>query len=71
MNDVNIYPACPACGKSYYYENYSTVTCMYWAPLYKDGVLINRNPNKTTHYCTCAACGREFTFQTGGENEYN
>ena len=68
---MNIMHCCPACGESYYYENYTSTTCLYWAPLYKNGILMNHNPNKTTHYCTCAACGKEFAFETDEEDEFN
>ena len=36
---------CPNCGESYYRENYSTTTCLGWTPIYKNGVLMNENPN--------------------------
>ncbi len=68
---MNIIHCCPACGESYYYEKYTTTTCLYCVPLYKNGVLITKDPNKTTHYCTCAACGKEFVFETGGEDEFD
>ena len=54
---------CPHCGKSDYYEQYSTVTCLYSPPHYKNGVLVDDNPNYRTTYCHCAACGKEFTAQ--------
>lgn len=53
---------CPNCGESYYAENYSTTTAMYWTPIFKNGVLINDNPNTTTTYCTCCNCGKSFTY---------
>lgn len=53
---------CPNCGESYYAENYSTTTCMGWTPIYKNGVLINENPNITTTYCTCCNCGKSFSY---------
>ena len=59
---MNVYPVCPYCGESYYAENYSTTTAMYWAPIYKNGVLINENPNTTTTYCTCCNCGKSFSY---------
>ena len=51
---------CPLCGESYYQHLYSTSTLMHWTPVYKDGVLINRNPNKRTDYCHCLNCGKDF-----------
>lgn len=53
---------CPHCGDSYYRENYSTTTAMYYPPIYKDGVNINPDRNKTTTHCTCMNCGKEFSF---------
>ena len=60
---------CPKCGESYYRENYSTTTALYWAPIYKNGVLINENPNTTTTYCTCCNCGNNFTINSKDENQ--
>lgn len=56
------FPVCPYCGESYYAENYSTTTAMYWAPIYKNGVLMNENPNTTTTHCTCCNCGNSFSY---------
>jgi len=53
---------CPRCGESYYQEDYSTCTCIGWAPIYKNGVLINENPNVSTTHCTCLNCGNHFTY---------
>lgn len=53
---------CPNCGESYYAENYSTTTAMGWTPIFKNGVLINENPNVTTTHCTCCNCGRSFSY---------
>jgi hypothetical protein len=61
--DTKYNRACPHCGASYYMENYSTRTCMYYPPIYKDGVNINPDRNKTTTHCTCITCGKEFSFQ--------
>lgn len=52
---------CPHCGESDYYEHYSTATCLYSPPHYKNGVLVDDDPNYYTTYCRCAACGKEFT----------
>lgn len=54
---------CPHCGESYYYEGHSVTTLAHWQPIVKDGVVINRNPNKTTHYCHCLNCGEKFSYQ--------
>ena len=53
---------CPNCGESYYYEKYSTTTCLYCPPIYKDGVNINPDHNTTTTYCHCLNCGKEFSY---------
>ena len=63
MVDVQIKHLCPHCGESYYMENYSTSTCMYYPPIYKDGVNINPDRNTTTVHCTCMNCGKEFSFE--------
>lgn len=54
---------CPHCGESYYAEKYSTCTLVGWAPVYKDGILINKNPNVTTVHCDCLSCSKEFTYE--------
>lgn len=53
---------CPHCGYSYYQHLYSTSTLVNYVPVYKDGVLINNNPNKTTNYCRCLNCGKDFSY---------
>lgn len=60
---------CPHCGESYYQENYSTTTALYWAPIFKNGVLINENPNTTTTHCTCCNCGKSFSYSNKDENQ--
>lgn len=54
---------CPHCGESYYMENHSRSTAMYFPPIYKNGVNINPDRNITTTYCTCMNCGKEFSFK--------
>jgi hypothetical protein len=53
---------CPHCGESYYAENNMTSTCVYYQPIWKDGVNINPDRNKTTVHCTCMSCGKEFSY---------
>ena len=60
---------CPHCGESYYAERYSTSTCMGFIPIYKDGVLVNKDPNTTTTYCYCIGCNKEFTYKSGNNEE--
>lgn len=62
-NDITIMHCCPACGESYYTENYCTCTTLYYPPIYKDGVITNLGKNKTAHHCTCMNCGHEFGFE--------
>lgn len=62
MVDVQIKHLCPHCGESYYIENYNTSTCVYYPPVYKDGVNINPDRNTTTAHCTCMNCGKDFSF---------
>lgn len=53
---------CPHCGDSYYRENYSHTTAVYYPPIYKNGVNINPDRNTSTTYCTCMNCGKDFTI---------
>lgn len=53
---------CPYCGKSYYMENYTTTTAVYYPPVYKDGVNINPDRNQSVTNCTCLNCGKNFTY---------
>lgn len=54
---------CPHCGESYYMENHSECTAMYFPPIYKDGVNINPDRNVTTTHCTCMNCGKNFNYK--------
>lgn len=60
---INIYIKCPLCGESHYQYLYSTSTCLHWTPVYKDGVLVNENPNKTTNHYHCLNCNRSFIYE--------
>ena len=53
---------CPHCGESYYVENYSVSTAVYYPPIYKDGVNINPDRNQSITHCTCMNCGKEFDY---------
>ncbi len=53
---------CPHCGESYYMENNSMSTCVYYPPIFKNGINVNPDRNKTTVNCTCMACGKEFSY---------
>ena len=54
---------CPHCGESYYRVNNMSSTCVYYPPIYKDGVNINTDRNTTTVYCTCMNCGKDFSYE--------
>jgi len=60
---------CPHCGASYYSVNYRVTTCIGWTPVYKDGVQVNKNPNKVSVNCTCCNCGKEFSYTEGDEEK--
>lgn len=62
---------CPICGESYYQENYSTTTCIGWTPIFKNGVLMNENPNDTITYCTCCNCGHNFSYSDKDKSQHN
>lgn len=53
---------CPHCSESYYIENYSECTAVYYPPIYKDGVNINPDRNTTTTHYTCMNCGKKFSY---------
>lgn len=53
---------CPNCEKSHYVEHYSTTTALGWVQEYKNGELVNNNPNVSTTYCTCCECGHDFFY---------
>ena len=54
---------CPNCGESYYSENYSTRTAMYYPAIWKDGVNQNPDGNITTTYCECINCHYSFYYK--------
>ena len=66
MNKIH---KCPYCGESYYIERYSITTALGWYPIFKDGVLINGDPNIITTYCTCCSCGEFFYYTNQNEEE--
>ena len=67
MNNIK----CPHCGKSYYMERYSTVTAMYYPPIYKNGININPDRNITTRVCQCMNCSNTFSYQQRGDEIIN
>ena len=60
LNRENV--KCPNCGESYYEELYSTRTCVYYPPIYKDGININPDRNTSTTNCHCLNCGKDFSY---------
>lgn len=54
---------CPHCNHSYYKEQYTTTTAMYYPPIYKDGININPNGNISTTVCFCLNCNQVFSYQ--------
>ena len=51
---------CPHCGASHYMEGSSMSTCVYYPPIWKDGVNVNPDRNTTRTHCKCLECGKEF-----------
>lgn len=51
---------CPHCGESFYTEEYNISTAVYYPPIYKNGVNINPDQNKSTTHCRCLKCNKEF-----------
>lgn len=51
---------CPHCGAIYYTKMYSESTCVYYPPIWKNGVNVNPDCNTTTTHCKCLNCGKEF-----------
>jgi len=62
---------CPYCGKSYYKEESSMSTAMYFQPVYKDGININPDKNIYTTNCKCLNCGKDFKIVNGEIGEQN
>lgn len=54
---------CPYCGQNNYMEQYGVTTSAYYPPIYMNDVNINLDKNKTTVYCVCLNCGKDFSFE--------
>ena len=52
---------CPHCGESYFTVGASTSTCVYYPPIFKDGVNINPDRNTVTTTYHCMACNKDWT----------
>ena len=61
--DVKINHLCPYCGESYYKELQSMMTAVYYPPIFKNGVNINPDRNKTITECKCLNCGKHFSYE--------
>ena len=53
---------CPNCHGSYYRENYTIGTLLYFPPVYKDGININPDGNTYKTHCTCLDCKNRFSY---------
>lgn len=49
---------CPYCGGAYFAVGPTFTTAVYYAPIYKDGVNINPDHNKSITKYECLKCGR-------------
>ena len=61
--DITVRHLCPYCRENYYMVKNMSSTCVYYPPIYKDGVNINPDRNKTTVECTCMNCGKDFSYE--------
>jgi DNA-directed RNA polymerase subunit RPC12/RpoP len=57
---VNSDIKCPHCGESFYTEMSSESTCVYYPPIWKNGVNVNPDRNKATTHYKCLKCNKEF-----------
>lgn len=60
---------CPKCGSEHYKYEGSISTLLGTYTEYKDGEIIQRNPNITTDQVTCLECGERFEIKHQNENE--
>jgi DNA-directed RNA polymerase subunit M/transcription elongation factor TFIIS len=51
---------CPKCGAKYFEVGPSVSTCVYYAPIIKDGFNINPDRNKSVTTYTCYECGHRW-----------
>lgn len=61
---------CPHCGKSYYTTGPTIVTCLYYPPVYRNGVNINPDRNTHTTQCQCLNCNKYFTISGNDVDGY-
>lgn len=59
---------CPHCGERYFSIDNTMTTLLGWTPVYKNGQLINKNPNHITYICHCKNCDEHFAWKDN-ENE--
>jgi hypothetical protein len=60
MNNI----LCPKCNKSYYRRGITSITAMYFEPIFKDGVNINPDKNIVSTEIHCLSCGHDFKHQS-------
>lgn len=60
---------CPKCGSEHYKYEGSISTLLGTYAEYKDGEIIQRNPNITTDQVTCLECDERFEITHQNENE--
>lgn len=61
---------CPYCNDSYYEEGITSVTDIYYPPIYKDGENINPDRNARTTTCHCLSCGKDFYISGNDADGY-
>lgn len=54
---------CPKCGDSHYTDWGYITTDMLWQPTYKDGEIVNGNPNIITYNRQCLGCNTMFIIR--------
>jgi DNA-directed RNA polymerase subunit RPC12/RpoP len=66
VKGVSLYDGikCPNCGSTHFMIGQSSMTCVYYPPIIKDGININPDRNKTTTSYTCCECGKDWTETT-------
>lgn len=55
---------CPYCGESYFGVGPTFTTAVYYPPIYKNGVNINPDQNKSITKYECLKCGRFWEEET-------
>lgn len=61
---------CPYCDENYYIAGPTTVTCLCYPSVYKNGVNINPDRNIHTTQCQCLNCNKYFTISGNDVDGY-